>query len=129
MLNEEQKEALRKWYRRTEVIDQARRLIENESWEDLEEHIHMYTLMPLRRPSDLPDYLKNDKGKALIPSNCSPMNSVEDWQDAIEVGWEVISAVLGVDQAKVNRAIKGNEDRNWESFMKSVEQRKKERGL
>jgi hypothetical protein len=129
MLNDEQKAALRKWYLRPEVMNEARRLIASESWEELEELIHMHTLMPLRRPSELPDYLKNEKGKALIPSNCSPMNSVEDWQDAIEVGWSVVQSELGVDQGKVNRAIKGNEDRNWESFLQSVEQRKKERGL
>ncbi len=129
MLNDVQKEALRKWYRRPEVMDEARRLIERESWEDLEELIHMYTLMPLRRPSELPDYLKNEKGEALIPSNCSPLNSQEDWQDAIEVGWSVVEAELGVNQGRVNREIKGNEDRTWEAFIQSVEQRKKERGL
>ena len=129
MLNDLQKAALRRWYCRPEVMDEAKRLIERESWEELEELIHMYSLMPLRSTSKLPDYLKNEKGEALIPSNCSPMNSEEDWQDAIEVGWSVVRAELGVDQDRVNRAIKENEDRNWESFIESVEQRKKEHRL
>lgn len=127
MFNEKQKDAIRKWYHRAEVIDEARRLVETKQWDELEELIHMHALMPLRRFSELPDYLKDEKGEPLIPSGCAPHRSQDDWNDALETGWEVISEVLGVDQGAVNRAIKENEDRNWEEFIRRADERKRER--
>ena len=127
MLNETQKDALWNWYRRLEVLSEAKRLIETEQWEELEEFVHMHALMPLSRWSELPEYLKNEKGEPLIPNNANPRKDLEEWQDAIEVGWRVIHAEFGIDREQVNRAIKLNEDRNWESFLKRFELRKKQK--
>jgi len=67
MLDDKQKDALRKWYRRPEIIDQARKRIETEAWEDLEELIHMRSLIPLGRTQDLPDYLKTGDAHLIAP--------------------------------------------------------------
>jgi hypothetical protein len=127
MLDDRQKEALRKWYRRPEILDQARKRIETEAWEDLEELLHMRSLIPLGRTQDLPDYLKTDDGEALLPS-VDPRANLEGWQDAIEVGWQVIEAELGVTHDQVHAAIGRQQKDTWDEFLKSVEQRKKERG-
>jgi hypothetical protein len=36
MLDDKQKDALRRWYRRAEVRDEAQKQIQREYWEDLE---------------------------------------------------------------------------------------------
>jgi hypothetical protein len=127
MLDETQKDALRQWYRRPEILDQARKRIETEAWEDLEELIHMRSLIPLGRTQDLPDYLKTADGEALLPS-VDPRANLEGWQDAIEVGWEVIETETGVSHEAVHGAIAKQQRDGWDEFMKSIERRKKERG-
>jgi hypothetical protein len=127
MLNDRQKDALRRWYARPEVTERARELAGEELWEDLEEHVQMASLMPLSRIEELPDYLLGEDGKPLLPNNASPMNDVEEWQDAIEVGWEVMERELGVSQDHVHRSIAGRQGDDWDSFMKDVERRKAER--
>jgi hypothetical protein len=127
MLDVKQKDALRRWYRRPEILDEARKRIEDKYWEDLEEVIHMRSLMPLVRTKDLPDYLKTDEGEPLLPS-LDPRGNLEDWQDAIEIGWEVIEAELGVSHDDVHTAIGKQQKSNWADFMDSVEKRKRERG-
>jgi hypothetical protein len=127
MLNDKQKDALRSWYKRPEVLDQARTRIKNEYWEDLEELLHMRCLIPLNRTQELPDYLKTDEGEPLLPS-VDPRSDLEAWQDAIEVGWEVIESELGVSRDAVHEAIGKQQKKNWEDFLNSVEQRKKQRG-
>jgi len=127
MLDDMQKEALRRWYRRSEVLDQARKRIQSEYWEDLEELIQMRCLIPLGRVSELPDYLKTDEGEALLPS-LDPRANQDTWEDAIGVGWEVVESELGVSHDQVHEKIGKQQQANWDAFMKSVEQRKKERG-
>jgi len=127
MLDEKQKEALRRWYRQPKVLDEARTRIRNEYWEDLEELIQMRCLIPLGRVSELPDYLKTDQGEALLPS-LDPRASQDTWEDAIRVGWEVVESELGVSHDQVHAAIGKQQKANWDAFMESVEQRKKERG-
>jgi hypothetical protein len=127
MLDDKQKEALRRWYSRPEVLDQAKERIEKKYWEDLEELIHMRCLIPLGRTADLPDYLKTGEGEPLLP-NLNPRNNQDAWEDAIEVGWAVIEAELGVSHDDVHREIGKQQKDSWDDFMKSVEQRKKERG-
>lgn len=127
MLDDKQKDALGRWYRRPEILDQARERIETEAWEDLEELIHMRSLIPLGRTQDLPEYLKTAGGEALLPS-VDPRANLEGWQDAIEVGWAVIESELGVSHDAVHAAIAKQQKDGWDDFMKSVEQRKKERG-
>jgi hypothetical protein len=126
MLDDKQKEALRRWYRRDEVLDEVRRQVQRECWEDLEELLHMRTLMPLGRTSELPDYLKADDGSALLPS-VDPRSNLEAWQDAIEIGWEVVESEIGVSRDKVHRAIGTQQRDDWDVFVKSVEERKRAR--
>jgi hypothetical protein len=127
MLNDEQKDALRSWYRRPEILEQARTRIKNKYWEDLEELLQMRCLIPLVRTQELPDYLKTDDGEPLLPS-VDPRSNLEAWQDAIEVGWEVIESELGVSRDAVHEAIGKQQKATWEEFLNSVEQRRKERG-
>ena len=127
MLDDKQKDALKRWYSRPEVLDQARDRIEKKYWEDLEELLHMRALMPLGRTADLPDYLKTAEGEALLP-NLNPRNNQEAWDDAIAVGWNVIEAELGVSRNEVHAAIGNQQKDSWDDFMKSIEKRKKERG-
>jgi len=127
MLNDEQKTALRRWYERSEVLDEARQCVRKENWTDLEEHIQMRSLFPLVRTTELPDYLKNEKGEALLPS-LNPRNNQEAWEDAVAVGWSVVQSELGLSHEDVHRAIATQQKSDWESFMNSVEKRKQERG-
>lgn len=127
MLDDRQKEALRRWYARPEVIDKARDLVRQERWEELEEHVQMASLMPLGRIEQLPDYLLGEDGKPLLPNNASPMNDVEEWQDAIEVGWDVMERELGVSQEHIHRSIAQRQGDDWDAFLKDVERRKQER--
>jgi hypothetical protein len=127
MLDGRQKEALWRWYARPVIIDKARGLSRQGRWEDLEEHVQMASLMPLSRTEQLPDYLLGADGKPLLPNNASPMNDVEEWQDAIEVGWEVMERELGVSQEHVHRSIARRQGDDWDAFLKDVERRKQER--
>jgi hypothetical protein len=127
MLDDRQEEALRRWYARPEVIDKARELSRQERWEDLEEHVQMTSLMPLSRTEQLPDYLLDENGKPLLPNDASPMRDVEEWRDAIEVGWKVMEGELGVSQEHVHRSIAQRQSDDWDAFLKGVERRKQER--
>ena len=110
MLDDRQKDALRRWYSRPEIVDEARELSRQERWEDLEEHVQMTALMPLSRAAQLPDYLLGEDGKPLLPNNASPMKDVEEWQDAIEVGWEVMEREIGVSRALLHQIIARTQD-------------------
>ena len=128
MLDDKQKDAIRRWYARPEIVEKARMLHREGRWEDLEEHVNMHSLTPLSNIAQLPDYLKQEDGKPLIPSNLNPEKDIEGWRDAIEVGWEVMDREIGVSQALLHQNIARRQDENWNEFMKSVEARKKERG-
>jgi hypothetical protein len=129
MLDDNQKDAVRRWYSRPEIVDKARALHREDRWEELEEHVNMASLMPLSNIDQLPDYLKQEDGKPLIASNLNPTKDVEDWQDAVEIGWEVMEREIGVSQALLHQNIARRQDSDWDEFMKSVERRKKERGI
>ena len=126
MLDDRQKDALRRWYSRPEIIDEARELSREGRWEDLEEHVQMAALMPLSRTEQLPEYLLGEDGKPLLPNNASPMRDVEEWQDAIEVGWEVMEHELGVSQEHLHRSIAQRQGDDWDGFLKGAERRKQE---
>ena len=126
MLEDKHKDALRQWYRQPRILDEARQLIARKRWEELEQLIHMRSLMPLTRAGELPDYLKTDDGSALLPS-VDPRSNLEEWQDAIEVGWEVVEAELGVSHDDVHRSIGNLQKDDWDAFTKSVDERKRVR--
>jgi hypothetical protein len=126
MLDDIQKDALRRWYRQPKILDEARKRIEDKYWEDLEELLHMRSLIPLGRTQDLPDYLMTGEGQPLLPS-VDPRSNQEAWQDAIDVGWEVVQAELGISRDEVHAAIGKQQKENWDDFMQSIERRKRER--
>lgn len=126
MLDNNQREALRQWYRREAIRDEATRLIRDEDWEGLEEFIQMRALFPLARHSELPDYLRTEKGP-LIPSNCNPRTDVEEWRDAVDVGWAVVQELFGLSRDEIHLKIKAWQERSWETFLKSVDERMKNR--
>ena len=128
MLDDKQKDAIRRWYARPEIVDRARALMREDRWEDLEEHVNMSSLMPLGDVDRLPDYLKQDDGKPLIPSNLNPQKDIEAWRDAVELGWEVMEREIGVSQELLHQKIAQQQRGDWDEFLKDVERRKKERG-
>ena len=129
MFDDEKRLALRQWYSRDEVLDEARRLIEKQDYILLEDSVHKLFLLPLSQHDQLPDYMRDANGAPLFPTNLNPKEDEELWQDAIDVGWEIVHEKLGFarDELHVNIA-KAQED-DWKSFIESVERRKKERGL
>jgi len=129
MLDDRQKDAVRRWYARPEIVDKARALHREGHWEDLEEHVNMLSLRPLSDIDRLPDYLKHEDGKPLIPNNLNPLKDLEEWQDAVEVGWEVMDREIGVSQELLHQNIARGQDTDWEEFVKTAERRKKERGM
>lgn len=126
MLDERQRDALRQWYRRDAIREEAQRLVRNEDWESLEEFIQMRALFPLSRHDELPPYLRSESGP-LIPSNCNPGTDVEVWRDAVEIGWEVVEETLGISRDEIHIRIKTWQERSWETFLRSVDDRMQRR--
>lgn len=129
MLTDEQRQALTKWYSEARVVDEAKQLLKKKAYLALEDFLHKTCLMPLGRHDKLPDYMCDGEGKTLFSTNLDPRVDQEIWQDAIEVGWETMEAKFGVSHDDVHRNIATDQEQDWEAFMESVEQRKKERGL
>lgn len=129
VLSERQQEALQHWYERQEVLDVAKRLFDEKSFLRLEDFVHKGCLMPLKAHDALPDYMKDEDGVPLFPENLDPREVEDQWQDAIEIGWQVIHARLGITHDEVHRAIADQQSRDWDEFIESVERRKRERGL
>jgi len=127
MFDDRQKEALRQWYGRGEVLDQARKLIGDSNWEGLEELIQMRVLVPLGRTAELPGYLKTAEGEALLPT-IDPRVDQDTWEEAVEVGWQVMKSELDVGHEQVHEAIGRQQKDDWAAFIESVERRKRERG-
>lgn len=128
MLTDTEREALTRWYGRPEVLQRARELFDRGDHLGLEEFLHKGALMPLGKHDELPDYLKKDDGKPLFENNLNPGVDLEQWQDAIEVGWEVMEDELGFGHDDIHKAIASEQQDEWQAFLDSVEQRKKERG-
>ena len=128
MFNDEMRLALRQWYSREEVLDEARQLIENKDFVRLEESVHKLFLLPLSRHDELPDYMRDEEGGPLFPTNLSPLADESLWQDAIDVGWEIIHEKLGFSRDRLHMSIAQAQEEDWKSFLESVERREKERG-
>ena len=90
MLTERQEKALRQWYSEEKVLGEAQRLFDNKTFQDLEQYIQKTCLLPLGRHDALPDYMRDDDGDTIFPSNLDPRVDEGKWQDAIEVGWAVM---------------------------------------
>jgi hypothetical protein len=72
--------------------------------------------------------MRTEDGKPLFPTSLSPLYDAEGWQDAIEIGWAVIEEKTGVSMDHVQSKLRAEKDADWDVFMKSVEERKKQRG-
>lgn len=130
MLSIDEREALKRWYAEPRVIERAQELIEEREYQQLEDYLHKTCLLPLSKHDQLPDYLRDtETGKPLFPTNLNPLKDEEKWQDAIDVGWEVIREKLGVGHDDIHRGIATIQEKDWQAFIESVEKRKKERGL
>ena len=127
MLTDREKDALRKWYRQNAVKSEAKRLIDAQAWEALEEHLHMRCLFPLGRHGELPDFMRDDQGGPLFPTNLNPRADLEKWQDAVEVAWEVMEKDFGLRHDEVHRRIARVQKDDWDAFVARGEARKKKR--
>ncbi|MEW6742345.1 MAG: hypothetical protein AB1486_06270 [Planctomycetota bacterium] len=128
MLSMTEMQAIRSWYEQEKLLTQARLFVEKREWELLEEHLQMIWLFPLSRHSELPDFMLDEAGQPVFPANLNPRNDLEKWRDAVEVGWQVIHERLGLSRDDVHARIAAEQEEDWAAFMKSVEERKKERG-
>ena len=127
MLTEREHDALVQWYSQKEILDETKRLIRAKAWERLEEHLHMRCLFALSRHSELPDFMRDDDGGPLFPTNLNPGNDLEKWQDGIEVAWEVVEKELSLTHDEVHRRIAAEQKVDWETFVKRAEERRKSR--
>ena len=127
MLEDVQRDALKRWYARDEVLAEARSLFDKGSLEELEDYLHRICLLPLSNHDELPDYLRDAEGKPLFPKSLNPRLDEANWQDAIELGWEVMAEELGFTHDDVHRAIAKEQKEDWAAWMESVERRKRER--
>jgi hypothetical protein len=125
MLNDRERSALEQWYSRDIVLADAKRLYDQKQDEDLEEYLHMICLFPLSHHTELPDYMRDDDGKTLFPTNLNPQKDLEKWQDAIEVGWTVMQQKLGFSHKDVHERIAELQEKDWAEFMARAEARKK----
>jgi len=128
MLTIEEREALRQWYGEPGVLGRARELIATREYQQLEELVHRTSLLPLGDHDSLPGYMRGTDGRPLFPTNLNPIKDEARWQDAIDVGWEVMRERLGVGHDDIHRSIASDQERDWKAFIESVERRKKERG-
>jgi hypothetical protein len=127
MLTDRERDALRQWYRLKKIRDESELLIGKRLWEELEEHLQMRCLFALSRHSELPDFMRDDEGKPLFPTNLNPGKDLEKWQDAIEVAWEVIEEDFGLSHDDVHKKIAREQKDDWANFLGSVEERRKAR--
>ena len=127
MLTEREHDALIRWYSQKEILDEAKRLIRAKAWEQLEEDLHMRCLFALSRHSELPDFMRDDDGGPLFPTNLNPGNDMEKWQDGIEVAWEVVEKELDLTHDEVHRRVAAEQKADWETFIRSAEERRKNR--
>ncbi|MHC4944201.1 MAG: hypothetical protein ACYTG7_14400 [Planctomycetota bacterium] len=128
MMNENEKEALRRWYSQDWIIAAVNKAKEQEDWDALEANVQKHALLPLSKHGQLPDFMRTEEGKPLFPTSLSPLYDAEGWQDAIEIGWAVIEEKTGISMEHVQDKLRAEKDADWDVFMKSVEKRKKERG-
>jgi hypothetical protein len=129
MLSEPQQEALRRWYSRPELLQRVRTLLAAEEYEELEGYLQRTSLFPLGRHSELPDYMLTADGEPLFPTNLDPRQDVELWEAGIAVGWEVVEEQLAFSRNEIQQRIGDQQSQEWDRFLRSVEERKRQRGL
>lgn len=127
MLTDEERQALTRWYGEPTVLERAQELHDTQPPEDLEVFLHKTCLLPLGRHDELPEYMRNAEGGPLFKDNLNPGVDIDKWRDAIEVGWEVLQDRLGITHDEIHRAVASEQQDEWQRFLDSVEQRKRDR--
>ena len=127
MMDETRKTALRRWYAQEWLLQAVRKAHDAGEWEDMESCIHRTVLLPLGKHDALPDYMREENGAPLFPTNLNPLTDYELWAEAVAVGWEVMEDKLGITKDAVQDKIRAEQDIDWKRFMDSVEARKKNR--
>ena len=127
-LNDGQKKALRRWYSQQQVLDEALAFVDDGDWLGMEEYLHRDALMPLARIDQLPEFMRDENGTPFFPTGIDPAANLEVWQDAIEVGWEVMEKERGINHDRVHKEIAKIEQDDWDRFLRGAEERKKSGG-
>lgn len=127
MLTDAEREALTWWYSQDEVLQQARDLARKKAHEELEEYLHRSVLLPLSNREALPDAMRDEDGAPIFPTHLDPRADEAKWQDAIELGWDVVQKELSISRDDIHRSIATEQEKDWEAFMESIERRKRER--
>ena len=60
MMDEKQKNAIRKWYSQNWILEAVKRTLDAEEWEELESLVHRTVLLPLSKHRELPDFMRNE---------------------------------------------------------------------
>jgi hypothetical protein len=123
-LNQAQRQALAQWYRQDWLLERVTQLIEARDWVELEDYVQRDALMPSARLDTLPAFMKNEASETLFPDGLNPMSNLDGWQDAVEVGWDVLKAECGVSQDDVHKAIAKLQQQDWDDFLRRAEARK-----
>ena len=127
-LSDKQEKALRQWYSQPQVLDKALAYLDDGNWSGMEEYLHRNALMPIARIDELPEFMLDEKGTPFFPTGIDPSANLEVWQDAIEVGWEVMERERGISHDRVHQEIAKIEQDDWDSFVRRAEERKKSGG-
>ena len=127
-LSDRQEMALRQWYSQPQVLDKALAYLDDGNWSGMEEYLHRDALMPIARIDELPEFMLDEKGTPFFPTGIDPSANLEVWQDAIEVGWEVMERERGIGHDRVHQEIAKLEQDDWDSFIRRAEERKKSGG-
>ena len=106
MMNDTEKEALRRWYSQDWIIAAVNKAKEHEDWDALEANVQKHALLPLSKHGELPDFMRDEDGKPLFPTSLSPLYDAEGWQDAIEIGWAVIEEKTGISMDHVQSKLR-----------------------
>ena len=127
-LSDRQEMALRQWYSQPQVLDKALAYLDDGNWSGMEEYLHRDALMPIARIDELPEFMLDEKGTPFFPTGIDPSANLEVWQDAIEVGWEVMERERGISHDRVHQEIAKIDQDDWDSFIRRAEERKKSGG-
>ena len=127
-LSDRQEMALRQWYSQPQVLDKALAYLDDGNWSGMEEYLHRDALMPIARIDELPEFMLDEKGTPFFPTGIDPSANLEVWQDAIEVGWEVMERERGISHDRVHQEIAKIEQDDWDSFIRRAEEREKSDG-
>ena len=129
VFDEIHRQALERWFDCDEVLNKIRAWQETEQWIKLEEYVRQDRLLPLTLRGDLPDYLYRETGEPLFTANdLHPGTNHEGWAAAIDIAWEVIEKRIDIKRKDVHARIDRIQEDDWDRFMKSVEEREKQRG-